>query len=100
MFLAEKSVFTITTEPVAGTEEIASTTYPRVRPRCETRATRSCWPMARSSFGCYRHDGVAAHCEVVAGGTISDRKGINLPGVNVSTPSLSKKDVADAHFRR
>src|SRR3954471_25032304 len=27
-FLAEKSVFTITTEPVAGSEEIASTTYP------------------------------------------------------------------------
>ena len=44
------------------------------------------------------NDGVAARCLVVSGGVISDRKGINLPGVKVSTPSLSKKDVADAHF--
>jgi pyruvate kinase len=43
-------------------------------------------------------DGVAAQCRVIHGGWISDRKGINLPGVNVSTPSLSKKDIADAHF--
>jgi pyruvate kinase len=43
-------------------------------------------------------NGVAAACEVIHGGPISDRKGINLPGVQVSTPSLSKKDVSDAHF--
>ena len=43
-------------------------------------------------------DGVAARCEVIRGGYINDRKGINLPGVNVSTSSLSKKDIADAHF--
>ncbi|MBV9081455.1 MAG: pyruvate kinase [Acidobacteriaceae bacterium] len=41
---------------------------------------------------------MAAKCEVIAGGPISDRKGINLPGVKISTPSLSKKDIADAHF--
>jgi pyruvate kinase len=29
---------------------------------------------------------------------LSDRKGINLPGVQISTPSMSKKDIADAHF--
>src|SRR6185312_3437111 len=43
-------------------------------------------------------DGLAARCRVIAGGMISDRKGINLPGVQVSTPTLSKKDIADAHF--
>jgi len=43
-------------------------------------------------------DGIAARCEVITGGMVSDRKGINLPGVQVSTPSLSKKDMADAHF--
>ena len=41
---------------------------------------------------------MAARCEVINGGVISDRKGINLPGVSMSTPSLSKKDIADAHF--
>jgi pyruvate kinase len=40
-------------------------------------------------------DGIAARCEVVSGGPISSRKGINLPGVAVSTPSLTRKDKAD-----
>jgi pyruvate kinase len=40
-------------------------------------------------------DNVSACCEVVTGGPISDNKGINLPGVAVSTPSLTKKDVSD-----
>ena len=35
------------------------------------------------------------HCKVVLGGTLSDRKGINLPGVKLSTPSLTDKDRAD-----
>ena len=39
-----------------------------------------------------------AICEVVSGGRISDRKGINLPGVEVSAASLSKKDIADLRF--
>ena len=39
-----------------------------------------------------------AVCEVVSGGRISDRKGINLPGVEVSASSLSKKDISDLRF--
>ncbi|MCB9832457.1 MAG: pyruvate kinase [Planctomycetes bacterium] len=34
-------------------------------------------------------------CEVVCGGILRGKKGINLPGVNVSTPSLTRKDRAD-----
>lgn len=37
-------------------------------------------------------------CQVVHGGMLSDHKGINLPGVNVSTPSLTDKDKVDARF--
>lgn len=37
-------------------------------------------------------------CRVVAGGPVGDHKGINLPGVNVSAPSLTEKDRADAAF--
>ncbi|MCS7025130.1 MAG: pyruvate kinase [Bryobacteraceae bacterium] len=86
--------FTITTEPVQGTCEVASTTYPDfakdVKPddrilladgSVELRALYS--------------DGKQVICEVVSGGPVSDRKGINLPGVRVSTPSLTKKDMAD-----
>ena len=35
---------------------------------------------------------------VVEGGRISDNKGINLPGVAVSVPAMSEKDVADLRW--
>jgi len=37
-------------------------------------------------------------CRVRFGGLLKDRKGINLPGVNVSAPSLSAKDLEDLRF--
>ena len=36
--------------------------------------------------------------EVVEGGRVSDNKGINLPGVAVSVPAMSDKDVADLRW--
>jgi pyruvate kinase len=42
--------------------------------------------------------GTEIHCTVVQGGTLSDRKGINLPGVKVTAPSMTEKDIADARF--
>jgi pyruvate kinase len=89
--------FTITTEPLVGNEERASTTYADfandVKPgdrillndgACELRALGN--------------DGTAVKCDVISGGEIGDRKGINLPGVKVSAPSLTKKDMADLNF--
>lgn len=35
---------------------------------------------------------------VVHGGTIKPHKGLNLPGVHVSAPSITEKDIADVHF--
>jgi pyruvate kinase len=43
-------------------------------------------------------DGSEIRCHVAAGGPIGDHKGINLPGVRVSAPSLTDKDRADAAF--
>ncbi|MFB3101161.1 MAG: pyruvate kinase, partial [Gammaproteobacteria bacterium] len=37
-------------------------------------------------------------CTVVYGGVLKNNKGINLPGVNVSAPSLTDKDRDDAQF--
>ena len=43
-------------------------------------------------------DGVRVTCRVVEGGEVSDRKGINLPGVRVSAPPLTPKDLDDLRF--
>lgn len=37
-------------------------------------------------------------CAVVAGGEVGTHKGINLPGVAVSAPSLTPRDIDDARF--
>lgn len=37
-------------------------------------------------------------CQVVHGGRLSDRKGINLPDLAVSAPAVTEKDIADARF--
>ena len=39
-----------------------------------------------------------ARCAVVVGGTVSSHKGVNLPGVPLPIPSLTRKDVDDLEF--
>ncbi|HSU59538.1 MAG TPA: pyruvate kinase [Bryobacteraceae bacterium] len=96
-FLPSGGLFTITTEPVEGTAEIACTNYAEF-----ARDVKAGDPVLLADgtveLRVLHSDGIAARCEIVRGGIISDRKGINLPGVSVSTPTLSKKDIADAHF--
>ncbi|MFF6801511.1 pyruvate kinase [Streptomyces sp. NPDC012616] len=43
-------------------------------------------------------DGPRVHTRVVEGGVISDHKGLNLPGIAVSVPALSKKDEDDLRW--
>ena len=38
------------------------------------------------------------HCKVENGGTISNRKGVNIPGVELSIPFMSEKDKEDLLF--
>jgi len=39
-----------------------------------------------------------ADCEVLVGGTIRSHKGVNLPGVPLPIPSLTRKDIDDLQF--
>src|SRR5918992_1447627 len=43
-------------------------------------------------------EGGRARCTVLAGGLVSSHKGVNVPGVPVPIPSLTKKDVDDLEF--
>ena len=47
---------------------------------------------------CKRTDGTRVLFDVIRGGTLNSRKGINLPTVNVKAPSLTEKDLVDLEF--
>ena len=91
-------VFTITTEDVPGDREQVSTTYKRPARRRAPAATPS-WSTTAAS--CWRSPASTATrvtTRVVIGGMISDNKGLNLPGINVSAPALTDKDEADLRW--
>ena len=43
-------------------------------------------------------EGTEIRCEVQAGGRLTNKKGMNLPGVKLSTPALTEKDRRDLAF--
>jgi pyruvate kinase len=97
-FLAENGAqFSITTEPALGTRDKAWCTYPDLA-RDVKPGDRVLVADGSVELLVLDSDGITARCEVIRGGPISDSKGINLPGVQVSTPSLTRKDIADLRF--
>ncbi len=96
-FLEEGSRFSITIHTVTGTAELASTTYQHLA-RDVSPGDRVLLADGNLELCVLETDGACVVTKVVCGGTISDRKGINLPGVKLSTPSLTEKDIADLEF--
>jgi len=92
--LCDGAEFVITTEQVTGTAERASTSYADFAKDLKP-GDRVLLADGSVELSVVATDGVAARCKVTTGGPISDRKGINLPGVQVSTPSMTRKDMAD-----
>jgi pyruvate kinase len=92
--LQSGNIFTITTEKVQGTPELASTGY--VQFAKDVKPGDSVFLADGTvQLKVLDTDAVSARCEVVIGGCLSDHKGINLPGVELSTPSLTRKDMED-----
>jgi pyruvate kinase len=91
------ATFTITTESVMGTAERASTGYSRFA-RDVQPGDRILLADGSIELVALDTDGTSVRTRVVSGGPIGDHKGINLPGVQVSIPSLTEKDLADLHF--
>ena len=89
--------FTITTDDVPGDRNEASTTYAGlagdVRP-----GDRILIDDGRVMLQATGVTGTRVTTTVLVGGMISDHKGINLPGVAVSAPPLTEKDLADLRW--
>jgi pyruvate kinase len=95
--LVQGSEFIITTEAVLGTAERASTGYSRFAKDVQA-GDRILLADGALELRAIASDGISVRTEVLCGGPISDHKGINLPGVRISLPSLTDKDLADLHF--
>jgi pyruvate kinase len=87
----------ITTEDVPGTPERVSTTYKGlsgdVHPGDSLLVDDGNLQLVVEKVG-----GPNVTCRVVSGGPVSDHKGLSLPGVDLSVPVLSDKDLADLRF--
>jgi pyruvate kinase len=95
--LAAGDEFTITTEDIPGNQHEASTTYEGL-PDDVTPGNRILIDDGNVQLDVIGVSGRRVHLRVVIGGKISNHKGINLPGVNVSAPALTDKDEADLRW--
>lgn len=84
--------FVLTTEEILGDACAASTTYKDFA-RDVKPGDRVLLADGALELEVLDADGVKARTRVVTGGPISDKKGINLPGVQLSTPSLTRADM-------
>jgi pyruvate kinase len=89
--------FTITTRDVVGTAERVSTTYTAL-PRDVEPGDRILLSDGLIELRVIGETGDEVQTEIVHGGELRERQGINLPGVKVSAPSLTEKDIADLEF--
>ncbi|RST13447.1 pyruvate kinase [Streptomyces sp. WAC05374] len=90
--------FTITVEPgVQGDRHTCGTTYEGLATDV-TPGETILVDDGRVTLHVTAVDGPRVHTTVLEGGMVSDNKGLNLPGVAVSVPALSDKDVDDLRW--
>lgn len=95
--LAVGDLFTITTEEVVGTKEIVSTTYKGLTGDVAP-GDRILIDDGRVALEVLQVVGPQVHTRCIEAGSVSNNKGLNLPGVAVSVPALSEKDEADLRW--
>ena len=95
--LAEGDPFTITTRDVAGDQKICSTTYDGL-PGDVSAGDQVLIDDGRVRLEVTAVEDTEVATRVMVGGTVSDNKGINLPGVAVSVPAMSEKDKDDLRW--
>ena len=95
--LKKGNTITITTEPILGDETILSTSYKSL-PDDVKPGDIILLDDGLIQLKVKGKSAAEVKCQVVEGGILSDHKGINLPGVNISQPSFTEKDQRDLRF--
>ena len=86
--------FTITTDEISGTKERVGTTYKGLPGDCK-KGDRILIDDGKVTVEVLEVKGNDVITTVVEPGPVSNNKGINLPGVAVSVPAMSEKDIED-----
>ncbi len=91
--------FTLTSEPIPGTQEISSVTYEPLADEVPEGAT-ILLDDGRVEMVVEEVDRAkrALHCRIVVGGPLSNNKGVNFPGVSLSIKAMTDKDRQDLMF--
>ena len=95
--LSRGDTFTITTDDIAGTKDKVSTTYKGLPGDCKAGDVIMI-DDGKVSVQVVQVKGNDVITKVIQPGMVSNNKGINLPGVAVSLPALSEKDIADLRW--
>jgi pyruvate kinase len=95
--LLRGDTFTITTDDIAGTKEKVGTTYKGLPGDCKAGDTIMI-DDGKVSVQVVQVKGNDVITKVIQPGMVSNNKGINLPGVAVSLPALSEKDITDLRW--
>jgi pyruvate kinase len=95
--LSRGDVFTITIDEIEGTKDRVGTTYKGLPGDCKPgdRILIDDGKVTVEVTSVTKTDVVT---KVIEPGTVSNNKGINLPGVAVSVPALSEKDIDDLRW--
>ena len=97
VILKKGQQFTLTVNEVEGDEHKVSITYKELVKDIEV-GTRILIDDGLIEMKVLSFDDTDILCEVINGGTVSDRKGVNVPGANLSMPYISDKDYEDIVF--
>lgn len=95
--LARGDVFTITTDDIEGTKDRVGTTYKGLAGDCKP-GDRILIDDGKVTVEVTKVSGSDVITKVIEPGSVSNNKGINLPGVAVSVPALSEKDIEDLRW--
>ena len=95
--LARGDIFTITTDEVDGTKDRVGTTYKGLVGDCKV-GDLILIDDGNVTVQVIDIKGNDVVTKVIEPGAVSNNKGINLPGVAVSVPAMSEKDIADLRW--
>ena len=87
----------ITVEDVVGTHDRVSTTYKQLAEDAKP-GDRLLVDDGKVALVVTEVDGNDVVARVTEGGPVSNNKGVSLPGMNISVPALSEKDIDDLKF--